>query len=144
MEITFCNIILVISVIMILSYFAYNISNMHQIQEPFSSKSNISKNNLKKLKNKNKTNRKLNKINNNNNKKKNNNSHRDKIKERMENIETKDDDSHILDSQYIKDKTLDFYYSFDNKIMNSKGSSVKEFNKKWEFMKEQFWNVFEV
>jgi len=146
MEITFCNVILVVGVLIILCYFAYNISKMHQIQEPFSnskSKNSFqSGNNLKKLKNKN--NRKLNKINTNNNKKKTNNSHRDKIKERMENIEIKDDDSHILDAQYIKDKTMDFYYSFDNKLMNNKESNLRTFNKKWDFMKEQFWNIFNI
>ena len=75
------------------------------------------------------------------NAKKKNNRH--KIRENLENVDIQPDGSHVLDADYIKNKIADYYNSFDHKTMRKKDYNMNNFNNKWKFMKEQFWNIFE-
>ena len=92
----------------------------------------------------------VNKINKNNNKltrlfknKSNNKLTNNKIKETLLNVKYEENNSHILDSNFIKNTMINYYHSFDNKLMNSKNLNLKIIGKKWQFMKNQFWNIFE-
>ena len=142
LEMNFCNVLLVLAIVFILSYISYNISGnqpLVPLEEGFASSAKSSKlNNLK-----NHNNRKLAAVvrNNNTNARKKNN--RNKIRENLENVDIQPDGSHVLDTDYIKNKIADYYHSFDHKILRKKGGDMQNFNNKLKFFKEQFWNIFE-
>ena len=167
LEINFCNILLVLAVIFIISFIAYNISGNQPFKDVNSSvegfkiqnqnsksnsKSRSSSNKLDKLRNTSK-NKKLAHLNSNSKKSNNKKNNKKKasseyfkniVRENLENVEKQPDNSHILDADYIKNRMFDFYYAFDNKTMNNTDTNMHTFKKKWNFMKEQFWNIFEV
>ena len=160
LRINFCNILLVLAVIFIISFIAYNISGNQPFKDVNSSvegfkiqnkNSKSSSNKLDKLRNTSK-NKKLAHLNSNsknsnkkNNKKKASSEHfKNIVRQNLESVEKQPDNSHILDADYIKNRMFDFYYAFDNKTMNNTDTNMHTFNKKWNFMKEQFWNIFEV
>ena len=161
LEINFCNILLVLAVVFIISFIAYNVSGNHPVKNVNSlvegfkiqnqnPKSNSSSNKLDKLRNTSK-NKKLAHLNSNSknsnmkkNKKANDEHFKNIVRENLENVEKQPDNSHILDADYIKNRMFDFYYAFDNKTMNNTSTDMQTFKKKWNFMKEQFWNIFDV
>lgn len=146
---TYCNILLIIAGILILSYFAYNISNKYHSSslnntnslEGFASRNNRT-DKLNNLRNNNSKSKKLAKLNNTKNARKSN--FKNTVRENLENVDYKSDDSHILDADYIKNRFFNYYHSFDTKTMNSKANNMKVFNQKWKFLKDQFWDIFEV
>ena len=58
-------------------------------------------------------------------------------KEKMVNVD-------VFDTNSIKDFVGNYYKSFDNKLMNSPKYDMDTMGKKWNFMKERFWNIFEI
>ena len=119
------------------------VSDQHPVREGFASASasNNTKSKLNNLRN-NKNNKKLAAVSKNNAeavKKKN----RNRIRENLENVDIQPDGSHVLDSDYIKNKIADYYNSFDHKVLRKKGTDMNNFNNKMKFFKEQFWNIFD-
>jgi hypothetical protein len=52
------------------------------------------------------------------------------------------DSPDIIDSSHIKNSMVDYYNSFNNKLLNSKKMDMKHLGKKWNFFKSRFWDIF--
>jgi hypothetical protein len=52
------------------------------------------------------------------------------------------DSPNIIDSSHIKNSMVDYYNSFNNKLLNSKKLDMKHLGKKWNFFKSRFWDIF--